>query len=171
MILLTLLALFAELSLLAVGGVASTLPAMARALAARHWMSNADFAALFGVAQSLPGPNTLIATLVGLRVAGVPGAIAATIGMITPSCTLAVLASRVWDRFRQARWRRVMQAAITPVSAGLLLAAAALLIRAADHDWRLALVTAAVCAAALGTRRNPLLFLAIAAALGAAGLA
>lgn len=170
MTLLILLAIFAEMSLLAVGGVASTLPAMARAVAAQHWMTPADFAALFGVAQSVPGPNMLIATLVGLRVAGLKGALVATAGMVTPSCTLAVLASRAWDRFRNARWRRVVQAAITPVSAGMLLAASSILIRAADHSWRLALVTAAVCAASLGTRRNPLLFLAIAAALGAVGL-
>ncbi len=43
------------MSLLAFGGVASTLPAMVRAFLAHHWMTKTQFLALFGLAQSAPG--------------------------------------------------------------------------------------------------------------------
>ncbi|MCF3946876.1 chromate transporter [Acidiphilium sp. AL] len=171
MILLALVLLFAEMSLLAIGGVASTLPAMARAVVARHWLTAPQFAALFGVAQSSPGPNMLIATLIGLHVAGISGALAASAAMIAPSSTLTVLVSGLWERFRAAHWRRVVQAAITPITGGLLLAAASFLIRAADHDWRAAAITLVVALFTLKSRVHPLLLLAGGALIGVLGYA
>lgn len=169
MILLTLALLFAELSLLAIGGVASTLPAMARAVAGHHWLTGAQFAALFGVAQASPGPNMLIATLIGLHVAGLPGAAVATLAMIGPSSMLTVLVSGLWQRFREARWRRIAQAAITPITGGLLLAAASFLIRNADHDWRLAVISGAVALLTLRSKIHPLVFLAAGTVFGLVG--
>lgn len=171
MIFLALILLFAEMSLLAIGGVASTLPAMARAVVARHWLTAPQFAALFGVAQSSPGPNMLIATLIGLHVAGISGGLAASAAMIAPSSTLTVLVSGLWERFRAARWRRVVQAAITPITGGLLLAAASFLIRAADHDWRAAAITLIVALFTLKSRVHPLLLLAGGALIGILGYA
>ncbi|OYV64697.1 MAG: chromate transporter [Acidiphilium sp. 37-67-22] len=168
MILLVLLGLFAGLSLIAIGGVASTLPAMARAVVAHHWMSAPQFAALFGLAQTSPGPNMLIATLIGLHVAGIAGALVATLGMIGPSSVLTVVVAGVWERFRAARWRLVLQAAITPVSGGLILAAALVVVRAADHGLRAWAITLAVMLVSLRVRLHPLVLLAAAAALGAA---
>ena len=167
MILLTLALLFSELSLLAIGGVASTLPAMARAVIAHHWMRADQFAALFGVAQSSPGPNMLISTLIGLHVAGLPGAAVATLAMIGPSSTLTYAVSGWWHRFREARWRRIIQAAITPITGGLLLAAASVLLRAADHDWLEALISVAVfLAVTLRPKLHPLWLLAGATLVG-----
>lgn len=171
MILLAIVLLFAELSLLAIGGVASTLPAMARAVVARHWLTAPQFAALFGVAQASPGPNMLISTLIGLHVAGLPGALLATLAMVGPSSTLTVLVSGLWHRFREARWRRIVQAAITPITGGMVLAAAAFLLRTADHDWRLMIVSGSVTILTLRTGIHPLLLLAGGAVIGVAGLA
>ena len=171
MILLALALLFAEMSLLAVGGASSTLPYMARVVVQEHgWMTAPQFAALFGLAQAVPGPNVLIVTLVGLHVAGLPGALVATIAMVASSSALAVLVSKLWERFRAARWRRILQAAITPITGGLILAAASFLIRAADHGWRAGLLTAAVAAITLRSRLNPLFLLAAGAALGLLGV-
>lgn len=170
MILLALLALFAELSLLAVGGVASTLPMMARAAAAHHWMTPRQFAALFGLAQAAPGPNMLISTLIGLHAAGLTGAVVATIGMVGPSSALTVVVSGLWEHFRADRWRLILQAAITPVAGGLVLAAASVILRAADHDLRAWLLSLAVVIIALRSRIHPLILLAAGAILGACGL-
>lgn len=170
MILLVLLALFAELSLLAIGGVASTLPMMARAVVAHHWMTPRAFAALFGLAQSSPGPNMLISTLIGLHVAGLSGAFIATLGMIGPSSALTIVVAGLWERFRAARWRLILQSAITPVAGGLILAASTVVLRAADHELRAWLLSLAVVVIALRSRIHPLLLLAAGAILGALGL-
>jgi chromate transporter len=170
-LLLALALLFAEMSLLAIGGVSSTLSPMARAVVhGYHWLTAPQFAALVGLAQAAPGPNMLVVTVIGLHVAGLRGALVATVAMVLPSSTLTILVADLWEKFRAARWRRVMQAAITPITGGLILSGASFLVRAADHDIRAILLTAAVALLTLKSRLHPLILLAAGAALGLVGL-
>jgi chromate transporter len=164
--------IFAQLSFLAIGGVNSTLPEMQRQVVEVHgWMSARDFAALYALAQAAPGPNMLVSTLVGWRVAGLGGALVATLAMVGPSSVLTWASASAWHRFRARAWRRRAQAGITPVTVGLVAAAAALLAESTAPDWRAALLTMAVAAAVLGSRRaHPLALLAAGALLGAGGL-
>jgi chromate transporter len=159
--LLNLALLFFKLSLLAVGGVNSTLPSIAHdVVVQRHWFTPAQFAQIFAIAQAAPGPNMLVVTLIGGHEAGVLGGIVATLAIIMPSGILAMLVSKLWDRHREARWRRVIQGALLPITAGLVLSAAYVLVRQADDG----VVTAAVTAVAAGlgwrTRLHPLWLLA-----------
>jgi len=163
--------LFAQLSLLAIGGVNSTLPEMQRQVVDAHgWMTARDFAALYALAQAAPGPNMLVSTLVGLRVGGLVGAVVATLAMIGPSSVLTWASASAWHRFRERPWRRRVQAGITPVTVGLVAAAATLLAASTAPDWRAWLLTLAVAGAVLGTRAHPLALLAAGALVGAAGL-
>jgi chromate transporter len=162
--------LFAELSMLAIGGANALVPEMQRQVLAQGWMGPAEFAALFALAQAAPGPNLLVVTLVGWQVAGLSGALVATAAFVVPSGVLAYIVAGVWHRFRDARWRRVAQAALTPVTVGLVLAAAMLLCEAAITDAPTLLVALAVTATLLATRLHPLWLLGAGAALGAAGL-
>ena len=137
--LLQLALLFGKLSLLAVGGANATVPEIARQVVSiRHWVAPAQFAQLYALANAAPGPNVMIATVIGAHVAGVPGG-------IMPSCTVAVLVSRSFERHKAARWRRVAQAALLPITAGLILSAAAVLIRQSDSSV-LTLCITFVCA-------------------------
>jgi chromate transporter len=163
--------IFGQLSLLAVGGVNATLPEMQRQVVDVHgWMTARDFAALYALAQAAPGPNMLISTLVGRHVAGVAGAVVATLAMIGPSSVLTWASASAWHRFRAQAWRRRLQAGITPVTVGLVAAAAALLAASTAATWRAGLLILVVAAAVLGTRVHPLLLLAAAGLLGAAGV-
>ena len=57
---------FALLSLLSVGGISTILPEMHRIVVeANGWVSAAEFTQLFAVSQAAPGPNVLIASLIG----------------------------------------------------------------------------------------------------------
>ncbi|WP_437681215.1 chromate transporter [Sorangium sp. So ce131] len=167
----TLAVQFAALSMLAIGGASAVIPEMHRqAVDVQRWMTDQEFADLFAIAQAAPGPNVLVVTLVGWRAAGVLGALVATAAMCLPTCLLTYAVSSVWDRFREARWRALVQAALAPITAGLISASAYLLCRAADRDWITAGVTAVAAVVAYGTRLNPLWVLAAAAALGVAGV-
>ncbi len=135
-----------------------------------RWMSAQEFAALFAVAQAAPGPNMLVVTLVGWRVAGAAGAAAATLSLMAPACVLTFAVSRVWHRAGPARWRVAAQAGLTPVTVGLVLAAATLLSLSTMHGAGSALLTLACAAVLLRTRLHPLWLLAGGAALGALGL-
>lgn len=166
----TLAALFAELSMLAVGGANALVPEMQRQVEAKGWMGPAEFGALFALAQAAPGPNMLVVTLVGWQVAGLSGALVATGAFVVPSGLLTYVVSGLWHRFRDARWRRVVQAGLTPVTVGLVMAAAVLLCRAAVHDIGTLLLVLVTASVLLATKLHPLWLLGAGAALGAAGL-
>lgn len=162
---------FAILSLIAVGGVNPILPELHRqAVEVYGWMSSARFTDLFAIEQAAPGPNLLVVTLIGWDVAGLPGALAATLAIRTPSGILAYFASRLWDRFREARWRLAMQAGLIPVTIGLVAAGAFVVARAAGTSLMAFAVIAVTALALFYTRLHPLLFMAAGAALGLAGL-
>ncbi|MHB8529690.1 MAG: chromate transporter [Caulobacteraceae bacterium] len=167
----SLAAQFAILSLLAFGGANAVVPEIHRqAVEVHRWMSDNDFAALFAIAQASPGPNFLISTLVGLKVAGPAGALVATAAMCAPSCLLTFWVAKAWDRYRDAPLRIALAAGLAPVTVGLVFASAWLLARAADHQWRLALLTLATAGVASLSKVNPLWCLAAAAVLGLAGV-
>jgi len=163
--------LFGSLSLVAVGGANVVVPEMHRqAVDIGSWMSDTEFAHLYAIVRAAPGPNMLIATMIGWKVAGLPGAVVATVAMCGPSCLLTYGVTRVWQRYQHTRWRAAVEAGLAPVTVGLVLASAFVLTRAADADWRAVAVTAVTAAVALGTRLNALWVLAAAGVLGAAGL-
>ncbi len=158
---------YAQMSLLAVGGVSSVLPEMHRLVVDQHhWMGGPEFAALFALAQAAPGPNMLVSTLVGWRVAGLPGAVAATLGMIGPSSLLTWFTASAWHRFRERPWRRRVQAGIVPVTVGAVMAGAALLAASTSVDAPTSGITLAVAAGIMATRVHPVLLLAGGAAAG-----
>lgn len=164
-------AAFGQLSLLAFGGTNSVLPEMQRQVVTVHgWMSAQQFAALFALAQAAPGPNMMVATLIGWRVAGFAGALVTTLAVSAPSSLLTYFAGDLWHRFRAAPWRRAVQQGLVPVTAGLVMASAAVLIRTTATSWATVAITLVATGLFLFTRIHPLLVLAIAAALGATGL-
>ena len=167
--LLNLAQIFGTLSCLAVGGVAPMLPEMQRQVVdVHHYMDRTTFAALFALAQAAPGPNMMVSTLVGWRVAGVPGALVATAGMIGPSSVLTYTTANLWHRFRERHWRRIVQAGLVPVTVGLVAAGAALLAASTTQGWVTGLITAVAALSLVTSRVHPLLLLAAGAAAGAA---
>jgi len=163
--------LYGELSLLAVGGGNTVLPEMKRQVVdVQGWMTGPEFAALYALAQASPGPNMLVSTLVGWRVAGLPGALVATLSLCAPSCLLTFFTASAWYRFRHAQWRRTIQRGLVPMTVGLLMAGAAVLCEATVVNWQNAAVTLLVAAALLFSRLNPLWLMAAAASLGLCGL-
>ena len=162
---------FALLSLFAIGGANAAIPEMYRvAVQLEGWLTDQQFSDLFAIAQVTPGPNVIITTLIGYQVAGVAGAVVATIAMVGPTCVATYFITRVWDRFRDAPLRAAIQAGLVPVSIGLLGASAWILARANDSSWIAAGITVVTVAIGYFTRINPLWIFAIAAITGAVGL-
>src|ERR1700688_494181 len=96
---------FAPLSLLSFGGGNAVLADIAQqAIAVHHWTSEREFADLFALSRAAPGPGSMLATLIGWRVAGIPGALIATVAFYLPSALLVFGAARVWGRWRGSRW-------------------------------------------------------------------
>lgn len=158
------------MSLFAVGGANSAIPEMHRvAVDVRHWLTDQQFADVFAISQLSPGPNVLIVTLIGYSVAGVVGALAATLAMCVPTAVLAYCVSHLMTRSSHARWPGIIQAALVPLSIGLMGASGLVLALTADRTWAGALVTAVAALLAFATRLNPLWILLAGGCLGLAG--
>ncbi len=169
--LLTLVATFGLMSLFAVGGANSAVPEMHRvAVEVHHWLTDKQFADVFAISQLSPGPNVLIVTLIGYAVAGLGGALVATLAMCLPTALLAYGVSRFLGRSSHARWPAIVQAALVPLSIGLMAASGLVLGLASDRTWVAALVTVGAAVLASLTRLNPLWLLAAGGFLGFVGL-
>jgi chromate transporter len=162
---------FGMMSLFAVGGANAAVPEIHRiAVDVRHWLTDKQFADVFAIAQLSPGPNVLIVTLIGYAVAGISGAVAATLAMCVPTVAFAYYVNGVLKRSGGSRWPTIIQAALVPLSIGLMGASALVVAQAADRTFVAILVTFAAAGLAFATKLNPLWILLAGGFLGFAGL-
>jgi chromate transporter len=132
----------------------------------KGWTTATDFMRLFAVAQAAPGPNVLITSLIGYRVAGVAGSLVALFALCLPAGALTWVVSSLWERFRDSPWRAVIQRALAPLVVGLTSAGGYVIATPHTPDWRLWLIALATAAVMLRARVNPLWLLAGGAVLG-----
>jgi chromate transporter len=162
---------FAQISLLAFGGATATLPEMHRRVVEKHgWASDEQFAELFGLAQAAPGPNIMVASLIGWKVAGFAGAFAGMVGILGPASLLAYGVTRFWDKHPESRWRKHLLTALVPLTIGLTLSSGYLVTLGAGRSVGAYLLVAVTAATLLGTKMHPLWWIAIGAVLGLFGL-
>ncbi len=175
---LQLIVLFGSLSLMSIGGGNAVLPDMhLRSVHQHHWLSDTQFADLFSISQTAPGPSILIVGMIGyaagLPVGGVLGGIiggfVATAAMVIPAASLVYAITLFWQRAQESKWRIAVEKGFAPLTVGLILASSLVMSRAADHDWRAYLLTAAATVIFVRTETNPLLIVGAAAVLGYLG--
>ncbi len=161
---------FALLFCVAFGGATALLPEMQRVVVEQeHWLDQATFIHLYAIAQAAPGPNGLVVTLIGWRIAGFAGALVATLAMCLPMSVVIYFLIPHWERFQGARWQRAVQMGVAPLAVGLVFAGAALIgggAGLAGMGWALAAGAAAVN---LRSSLHPLWLIAVGAGLGLAG--
>ena len=132
----TLLLLFFEFfktGLFAVGGGMATLPFLYD-MSARHaeWFSAAQLADMIAVSESTPGPiGVNMATYVGFETSGVPGALVATLGLVTPSVIVILIVARMLKAFRSNKTVDAVFYGLRPCSVGLIAAAGILVVKIA----------------------------------------
>lgn len=162
--------LFGGLSLISFGGSSSVIPEMhAQAVSVNHWMNGSEFAALFAISQAAPGPSILLVTLIGLKAAGLGGAVVATLSMLVPAGLLTWAAGTVWKKSSQSTWHKRIELGLAPLVVGLVFASAWLMSRAADHGTGAIIATVACAALSLHRKVHPLVVIGLAALAGWAG--
>jgi len=90
--------------------------------------------------------------------------------MCVPTAVLALFVSRLLARSSRARWPAIVQAALVPLSIGLMGASGLILAQTSDRTLAAVLVTAGAAVLASATRLNPLWMLVAGGCLGFAGL-
>ena len=136
---------FFKTGLFAVGGGMATLPFMYDISDKTGWFTHSMLADMVAVSESTPGPiGVNMATYVGFVTGGVPGAVIATVGLVTPSVIVILLIARVLKAFRENQYVDAGFYGLRPCSVGLIAAAGVLVIKLALFNTELYASTGAL---------------------------
>ncbi len=115
---------FFKTGLFAVGGGLATLPFLQDMAEKTGWFTTAQLADMVAVSECTPGPIGInMATYVGFTTAGVPGAVIATLGLITPSIIIIILVAKILSAFKDSKIVEAVFYGLRPASTGLIAAA------------------------------------------------
>ena len=115
---------FFKTGLFAVGGGMATLPFLRSMGESTGWFTAGQLADMVAVSESTPGPiGVNMATYVGFATAGVPGALIATLGLITPSIIIILIIAAFLKAFRSNKYVERVFYGIRPASTALIAAA------------------------------------------------
>ncbi|WP_424940763.1 chromate efflux transporter [Aliiroseovarius sp. S253] len=170
-ILVQLFSVFSGMSLLLFGGGYIFIPMIQEAVVNTYgWLAIEDFAASIALGQVTPGPILISATFIGYKVAGLAGAVIATIAIFMPPAALIILASHQLQRFRHLSRFKAAQAGIRTAVFGLIISAAASLLIGIASEATNLLAPAAIfvlsCVLLMHLKKGEIWTVLIAAGLG-----
>ena len=125
MIYLQLFLSFLQIGLFSFGGGYAAMPLIQDQVVTAHgWLSMPEFTDLITISQMTPGPIAInSATFVGMKIAGVPGAIAATVGCVFPSCVIVTLLARLYLKYRDMSLLQGILGSLRPAVVAMVAAA------------------------------------------------
>ena len=172
---------FFQIGLFSVGGGYAAMPLIQHQVVDLHgWMTMQEFIDIITISQMTPGPIAInSATFVGIQIAGLPGAIIATLGCVFPSCVIVLTLAWVYFRYRNLSVVQGVLGGLRPAvvamiaSAGISILVTALWnagpvsLNPADLDWIAAVLFLAALFVLRKWKLNPIWVMSGA---GAAGL-
>lgn len=105
-----------------------------------HWLTEKQLIDAVAVGQFTPGPVFTTATFIGYLVAGVPGAVVATLGIFLPGFLLVAISGPLIPRLRRSPMAGAILDGVVAGSVALMAVVAWQLGRAAVVDWLTALI-------------------------------
>lgn len=116
---------FFKIGIISFGGGYAMMPVIQREVERHQWLTSDDFNNVISLAGTGPGPiATNSATLIGFHTAGVPGAIAATLGMVLPSLILIIALAAFLYKWHANKWFKSSFYGLKPVVTGFIIFAA-----------------------------------------------
>ena len=110
-----------------------------------HWLTRQEFIDAIAFSQATPGPILVSATFIGYKMAGLAGAVIATIAMFAPSAVLMIAVSKLFKKTKDHSLAKHMIGGIKVVVIGLIIASAGRLL----YQQQLSVVPVLVALAAL----------------------
>lgn len=170
---------FLQIGMFSIGGGYAAMPLIeAQAVDLHGWLTLREFTDLITIAEMTPGPIAVnSATFVGIRIAGIPGALVATLGCILPSLIIVSIMSWAYARYSTSGGMQAVLQCLRPTVVALIAGAAISILRlvALDgaefslsslHLGALLLFAAALCVLRI-KKPNPMLVMAVCGAIGA----
>lgn len=116
---------FFRISLFSIGGGYNMIPLMRHEVAVRGWLTPERFLDVLAVSEITPGPIAVnLATFAGFHVAGLPGSVAATVGVCLPGALLLLALGAIALHLRERPAFRAAMRGLMPALVGLLAATA-----------------------------------------------
>ncbi len=157
MIYLQLLWSFFQIGLFSIGGGYATMPLIQHQVVDLHgWLTMTQFSDIITISQMTPGPIAInSATFVGIQVAGIPGALVATLGCVIPSCIIVTTLAYVYYRYKGLTMVQGVLSGLRPAVVAMIASSGVSLLLLAFYstsgvpadwaaiDWRAVLVFAA----------------------------
>ncbi len=115
---------FFKAGLFAIGGGMATLPFLYDISDKTGWFTHGQLADMVAISESTPGPiGVNMATYVGFTTGGIPGAVIATLGLITPSIIIILIIAGFLKSFKDSKYVKSAFYGLRPASTGLIAAA------------------------------------------------
>ncbi len=126
MIYLKLLWVFFQVGLFGIGGGYAAIPIIqSHVVGAEGWLTVAEFTDLLAIAEMTPGPIAInSATFAGMQVAGVLGAVVATLGFVLPSLIIVTILAYSYYRFQNLSAMRTILKTLRPAVVAAIASAA-----------------------------------------------
>ena len=172
---------FLQIGLFSFGGGYAAMPLIQGQVVAEHGLlSMTEFTDLITISQMTPGPIAVnSATFVGIKIAGIPGAIVATAGCILPSCIIVMLIARLYLKYRKMELLQGVLNSLRPAVVAMIASAGiSVLITAfwgssmeivlADTNWLMAVIFAGCIVLLKKCRMNPIWVMLLAGAANTA---
>lgn len=115
---------FLQIGMFSFGGGYAALPLIQEQVMKNGWLSATEFTDLITISQMTPGPIAVnSATFVGIRIGGIAGALAATLGCILPSCILVMGLAWLYLRYRKLSMLQSVLETLRPAVVAMIAAA------------------------------------------------
>ena len=112
---------FLKIGFTSFGGL-SMIPLISHEVVSNGWMNLSEVSDIVAIAEMTPGPLGLnCATFAGIHAAGIPGAIVANLGVLSPTFTVAALAAVFFQKFQKSHRMDQILTGVRPVCIGLLI--------------------------------------------------
>ena len=113
------------MGLFCVGGGYASMPLIqASVVDGYHWLTLSEFVDIFTISQMTPGPIGInAATFAGMKVAGLWGAVAATLGFVTPSLFICIIVAKLFFKYGDIPLIRGVLNGLRPAVVALICAA------------------------------------------------
>lgn len=125
MIYLQLFLSFMQVGLFSIGGGYAAMPLIQSQVVQTHaWLTMSEYTDLITIAAMTPGPIAVnSATFVGIRIAGIGGAVVATFGCILPSCFIVSLLAYLYYKYKGLSAFQSVLSSLRPAVVALIAAA------------------------------------------------
>lgn len=116
---------FLQVGMFSIGGGYAAMPLIQSQVVEGHgWLTMSEFTDLITIAEMTPGPIAVnSATFVGIRIAGLGGALVATLGCIAPSLILVSLLAHLYHHYKGAKGLDSVLACLRPAVVALIASA------------------------------------------------